>query len=226
MPFAKDFFDVGLFTNQAEAVRAFYSGLGLSFDHTLKLGGGVLQHRYQADEAVLKINDARDPLAPRPEGNPWIELIIASPECRSPTTSVDPDGNRVTCVPVGYEGNEGLTVRLSVTSPNSSRTFYMDALGLTEDSPGVLRCGRARLRLEESGQPPAAEAPLAATGLRYLTFQVFDCDAAYARAIQAGAVSGRAPVTLGNTARIAFVYDPDGTWIELSERASVTGKAV
>ena len=205
MPFAKDFFDVGLFTNQAEAVRAFYSGLGLSFDHTLKLGGGVLQHRYQADEAVLKIND---------------------PECRSPTTSVDPDGNRVTCVPVGYEGNEGLTVRLSVTSPNSSRTFYMDALGLTEDSPGVLRCGRARLRLEESGQPPAAKAPLAATGLRYLTFQVFDCDAAYARAIQAGAVSGRAPVTLGNTARIAFVYDPDGTWIELSERASVTGKAV
>ena len=32
-----------------------------------------------------------------------------------------------------------------------------------------------------------------------------------------------APVTLGTTARISMVRDPDGNWIELSQRASITG---
>jgi lactoylglutathione lyase len=30
-------------------------------------------------------------------------------------------------------------------------------------------------------------------------------------------------VTLGSTARISMVRDPDGNWIELSQRASLTG---
>ena len=32
-----------------------------------------------------------------------------------------------------------------------------------------------------------------------------------------------APVTLGTTARISMVRDPDGNWIELSQRASIVG---
>lgn len=229
MPFAKDFFDVGLFTNQADAVRAYYSQLGLPFDHTLKLGGGVLQHRYQADAAVLKINDARDELPQRPERAPLLELIIATPTCTSPMTGTDPDGTTVTCVPPGHDGIQGLALRLGVASLEVSTSFYIGALGLTEVSPGVLSCGRGLLLLDEPAEPAetlCADAPLAALGLRYLTLQVFDCDAAYASALQAGATSGRAPVTLGSTARIAFVRDPEGVWIELSERASVTGKAV
>lgn len=226
MHFAKDFFDVGLFTNQADAVRAFFTQLGLAFDHTLKLGGGVLQHRYQVEDAVLKINDARDRLPVRPDGSPLIELIIASRDCHVPATHTDPDGTRITCVPTGHDGIEGLAVRLAVTSLKLSNAFYTGALGFTEESPGVLRCGRAMLLLQETGSASNTESPLAAVGLRYLTLQVFDCDAAYARALQAGATSGRPPVTLGNTARIAFVCDPDGTWVEISERASVTGKPV
>ncbi len=226
MPFAKSFFDVGLFTNQADAVRAYYSELGLPFDHTLKLGGGVLQHRYQADGAVLKINDARDPLPQRPEATPLIELIIASRRCNDPVTGTDPDGTPVTCVPAGHDGILGLAVRLRVASITVSRAFYTNALGMTEVSSGILSCGHGLLLLSETAQTVQTETPLAALGLRYLTLQVFDCDAAYARALQAGATSGREPLTLGTTARIAFVRDPDGVWIELSERASVTGTAV
>lgn len=226
MPFAKDFFDIGLFTNNADAVRAYYSGLGLPFDHTLKLGGGVLQHRYQADLAVLKINDARDPLPPRIDNCPLAELIIASPTCTMPTTGVDPDGTPVSVVPPGHQGIEGLAIRLKVASLQASQRFYLEALGLTEVSPGVMACGRSLLQLEETGTQPQPGMPLAALGLRYLTLQVSDCDASYAKALQAGATSGRVPVTLGNTARIAFVLDPDGVWVEISERASVTGRAV
>jgi predicted enzyme related to lactoylglutathione lyase len=81
--------------------------------------------------------------------------------------------------------------------------------------------------LEQGDTPPQDDQQgLAATGLRYLTLQVFDCDAAYAEALGNGAKGEREPVTLGTTARIAFIRDPDGVWIELSERASVTGKPV
>jgi lactoylglutathione lyase len=31
------------------------------------------------------------------------------------------------------------------------------------------------------------------------------------------------PTTLGTTARISMVRDPDGNWIELSQRASIVG---
>lgn len=225
MPFAKAFFDVGLFTNQSAAQQAFWSQhMALPFDHTLKLGGGVLQHRFNAGEAVLKLNDARDPL-PAAQG-PIRELLVADVGCSQPESVQDPDGNRITRVPSGQDGIEGLAVRLAVTDIARSMQFYTRALGCVQEGSNRLRAGQASLLLETSDHPADQQQPLAATGLRYLTFQVFDCDAAHRAALDAGASNGRDPVTLGSTARIAFVRDPDGTWIELSERASVTGKAV
>jgi hypothetical protein len=38
-----------------------------------------------------------------------------------------------------------------------------------------------------------------------------------------GGREARAPVTLGTTARVSMARDPDGNWIELSQRASITG---
>jgi lactoylglutathione lyase len=32
-----------------------------------------------------------------------------------------------------------------------------------------------------------------------------------------------APVKLGDVAHISFVRDPDGNWIEISQRKSITG---
>ncbi|MHB8576260.1 MAG: VOC family protein [Dehalococcoidia bacterium] len=41
--------------------------------------------------------------------------------------------------------------------------------------------------------------------------------------IARGVEEGRPPVTLGSVARISFIRDPDGNWIEVSQRASLTG---
>ncbi|MCC5810685.1 MAG: VOC family protein [Ectothiorhodospiraceae bacterium] len=225
MPFAKAFFDVGLFSNQAAAQRRFWSDrIGLPFDHTLKLGGGVLQHRFAAGDAVLKLNDARDPL-PTAKG-PIEEILAVDPACTQPETLSDPDGNRITRVPHGHDGISGLAVRLAVSDLERSAAFYQEALGCTQVSSGRLQVGNASLLLTATDSAPDPEQPLAAIGLRYITLQVFDCDAAHRAALSAGARNGRDPVTMGKTARIAFVRDPDGTWIELSERASVTGKPV
>lgn len=225
MLFAKAFFDVGLFSNQAAAQQQFWSGqIGLPFDHTLKLGGGVLQHRFAAGDAVLKLNDARDAL-PAAKGT-IDELLVADPACAHPETLSDPDGNRITRVPHGHDGISGLAVRLAVSDPARSAVFYQEALGCAQVGPNRLQVGDASVLLTATNSPPELEQPLARIGLRYITLQVFDCDAAHRAALAAGAHNGRDPVTMGKTARISFVRDPDGTWIELSERASVTGKPV
>ena len=62
-----------------------------------------------------------------------------------------------------------------------------------------------------------------ARGYRYLTIQVHDCDAMHAAVLAAGGREGSPPRTLGAVARISFVRDPDGNWIELSQRASLVG---
>ena len=74
---------------------------------------------------------------------------------------------------------------------------------------------------------PAPDAPhdvsIDGKGWRYITFQVFEGDREHAHVLAHGGREARAPVTLGTTARISMVRDPDGNWIELSQRASLTG---
>jgi lactoylglutathione lyase len=60
-------------------------------------------------------------------------------------------------------------------------------------------------------------------GFRYITIQVWDVDAEHAGIVDRGGAEGRPAITLGTTARISFVRDPDGNWIEISQRASLTG---
>ena len=38
-----------------------------------------------------------------------------------------------------------------------------------------------------------------------------------------GGAEGMAPVRLGDVAYISFVRDPDGNWLEISQRKSITG---
>jgi lactoylglutathione lyase len=60
-------------------------------------------------------------------------------------------------------------------------------------------------------------------GWRYITFQIFKVDDEHAHVLAAGGREAMPPTTLGTTARISMVRDPDGNWIELSQRASLVG---
>jgi predicted enzyme related to lactoylglutathione lyase len=64
---------------------------------------------------------------------------------------------------------------------------------------------------------------MTAKGYRYVTIQVRDVDREHAGILARGGAEGRGPLTLGKLARISFVRDPDGNWIEISQRASLTG---
>jgi len=222
MELAKPHIDVGLFTDRTEEMLAFWQhNVGLPFEETLPLGGGVRQHRHAMNGSVLKLNSVRDPMAGQPAAG-YRELLIARPGLDAPRPLADPDGNHVTLVPPGHEGVAGIMVRLAVRDEVAFHRFYGEALRLERAGGRTYRCGDSLL--EFAADPSAvAVGPMQARGFRYVTIQVRDIDREHAGIVARGGTEGRAPVTLGTTARISFVRDPDGNWIEISQRASLTG---
>ncbi len=222
MDLAKPCIDVGLHTNQRDAMLRFWQErVGLRFDHTLKLGGGQQQHRHDMNGSVLKVNHARDPL---PELAPagYRELLIARSGRREAESLRDPDGNRVTLLPPGSEGVTGIGVRLAVRDEAAFHEFYTKALQLEPLVDRAYRCGDSLLFVSRDGSATRTDA-LSGPGYRYITIQVRDVDAEHRGILERGGEEARAPITLGSVARISFVCDPDGNWIEISQRASLTG---
>ncbi len=230
MQLAKKQIDVGLYTNQTEAMLEFWqTEVGLPFEEMLPLGQGVRQHRHGMNGSVLKLNSVRDPM---PDAKPcgYRELWIASPEMVSePRVLWDCDGNGVRLVPYGHSGVSGVALKLAVSNAAAFNTFYGRVMRLPPATKNAYRCGDSLLTFEQDPNVARAalagprETPLQAKGLRYFTIQVLDVDREHATLVERGATEGMAPITLGQTARISFIRDPDGNWIELSQRASLTG---
>jgi lactoylglutathione lyase len=218
MQLVKKQIDVGLYTNQTEAMLAFWqTQVGLRFDEMLPLGQGVRQHRHDMNGSVLKLNSVRDPMpAAKPSG--YRELWIASVEELEPLVLWDCDGNAVRLVPSGYMGVNGIALTLAVRNAAAFNDFYGRVMRLPPATKNAYRCGDSLLRFEEDPRA-AGDTPLQAKGLRYFTIQVRDVDREHATLVERGATEALAPVTLGQTARISFIRDPDGNWIELSQRS-------
>jgi lactoylglutathione lyase len=220
---SKQHVDVGLFTDNAETMLAFWQQkVGLPFEELLPVGGGVRQHRHGMNGSVLKLNASREPLPADAGPTGYRELLIARDGLGAPVRLTDPDGNAVTLVPRGHDGVEGIGVRLGVRDVAAFRDFFGRILGLEEAATNRYRCGDSLLMFEQD--PTAGRAgDMQGRGYRYLTVQIFDVAAEHAELVRRGAEEGRAPVTLGTTARISFIRDPDGNWIEVSQRSSLTG---
>ena len=99
----------------------------------------------------------------------------------------------------------------------------MDAFGATGVADHVYRVGTTVVRLVDD---PGVDrtGPLQAAGFRYLTVQVRDVQSEHARIVALGYDEAMPPRKLGDVAAISFVRDPGGNWIEISQRASLTGK--
>ena len=222
MQLAKNQIDVGLYTNDTAAMLEFWqTQVGLPFEAMQPLGQGVRQHRHDMNGSVLKLNSVRDPM-PSAKQSGYRELWIASTEVTEPLALRDVNGNAVRLVPHGYASVSGIALKLAVTSASRFHDFYGRVLQLQPASKSGYRCGSSLLLFEEQARV-AQDAPLRAKGFRYITIQVVDVDREHAKLVERGAVEATPPITLGETARISFIRDPDGNWIELSQRASLTG---
>jgi predicted enzyme related to lactoylglutathione lyase len=226
MNFAKPHVDVGLYVRDIAAALAFWQhSVGAVFDHTLAIRRGVRQHRHDLFGSVLKINNSREPLPDNPPTG-YRELLVARGDIAEPRPMRDPEGNRVTPVPRGCFGVDRIGMRLAVRDLTAHRNFYAGALGLAEEqmdgAGAAFRAGDSIILLDETDDAPA-DAVIDGYGWRYITFQIHKVDEEHAVALAHGAREGLAPTTLGETARISMIRDPDGNWIELSQRASIVG---
>jgi len=219
MKLAKPCLDLGLSTNRRDEQLAFWQNdVGLAYDHMGKLGGGMQQHRHHMHGSILKVNHARDPLAPAALSG-FRRLIIAQDGIAAPRDLLDPDGNAVRLVPTGHDGITDIAVELAVNDIEASRRFYVEAMGFSG-----LMCGTTRLILTPGRVEPSPD--WRASGFRYITVQVFDAVAAHNQVLARGGTEAAPPQILGDVVRYSFVRDPDGNFIEISERTTLTGRAL
>jgi lactoylglutathione lyase len=220
MELANKHIDIGLYTNQAEAMLAWWqSEVRLPYQEMLKLGGGVHQHRLGLNGSVLKVNSVRDPM-PSVKRSGYRELWIASTEVLEPLELRDTDGNFIRLLPMGHSGVNGILLKLAVSDAGRFRDFYGRVLRLPSAGTNAYRCGDSLLSFVHDPRAHR-DTPLQGRGLRYFTVQVVDLDREHATALERGATEGLAPIALGETARISFLRDPDGNWVELSQRATL-----
>lgn len=222
---AKHQLDIGLTTEHRDATLAFWQDeVGLTYDGPLSVGGGVQQHRHSFRGSIIKINHSRNAVDPEPPSG-YHRLFVTQPDRTAVREATDPGGNRVVLVPAGHEGITQIAMEIGVRDVDAHARFWGDIVGLpTAPRSGyqAFRVGDSVLRLVHDPDAPT-DSTRRGAGYRYCTLQVFDADAEYRRCIAAGARDGHEPFTHGDVARYGFIRDPDGNWIELSQRASITG---
>ncbi|MFT4585848.1 MAG: lactoylglutathione lyase [Gammaproteobacteria bacterium] len=221
MRLAKPHLDIGLFTNEIAEHRAFWGeSVGLRLDHELTLEKGWVQHRYDAHDSVIKINHITAPLDHQPRSG-YVGLTIAG----NATSNFDgqhPNGDHVRVVPPGTDGIVGIGITVGSPDPDRLMKFYVEALEFEQRAPYIACCGDTLLFVEEGPGGRVTE-NFIGPAFRYLTVQIFDADAACDQVVARGGRLAQACRTLGEVARYGLVCDPDGNWIEMSARASLTG---
>lgn len=223
MRLAKQHLDIGMFTKSIERHHAFWENeIGLRFDLELPVSEGWVQHRFDAHNSVIKVNDNKNPMRDWPPTG-YTGLTIAR-DGGPVWEGLHPDGGRVRLVPKGTDGVVGIGI--TVTTPNPARMmdFYIGAMEFERVSESVARCGDTLLFVERGvGGVETDDFKALGPGYRYLTIQIFDADEDTDGILRRGGRLAAAPTDYGTIARVSFVKDPDGNWIEVSARASLTG---
>jgi predicted enzyme related to lactoylglutathione lyase len=229
MDLAKPQVDVGLFTQQLEAMQAFYGErLGLQFESVLPVGGGFRQYRYLCNGSVIKLMHSRDALRRRRPGG-YETLMLTTPKVTEVKALADPDDNTVELLPPGRDDVTQMEIRVGVSDVAASGQFYMSAFGAVDLGHDRYKIGETIFGVfHEPEIHHPARAPfanplevvkaMAELGIQYVTVQVRNCDAAFSAVKAAGAAVAVEPANFGTVARICFVRDPDGNFIEISQR--------
>ena len=225
MRLAKQHLDIGMFTTSLDRHHAFWEQeVGLRFDMVLPVPvrEGWVQHRFDAHNSVIKVNDYGSPLPATPPTG-YVGLTIA--RNGGPLwEGMHPDGGLVRLVPKGTDGVVGIGITVATPNPARMMAFYIDAMEFERVSERVARCGDTLLFVETGvGGVESEDFIGPGPGYRYLTIQIFDADQDTDGILRRGGRLANAAKDYGTVARVSFVKDPDGNWIEVSARASLTG---
>ena len=225
MNLAKPRIDIGFATNNAPAALAFWQNeIGLPFDYTQPIRRGYKQHRHDLCGSILKINQVYEPLPDNPPSG-YLELLIArdiaAPSRWSIRKAIASRWCQRACTGSNASGSVLAFAMSKRIAASIWKRLACRRVGRADGAMTFL-AGDTVLIVEHAADAPD-DAAFDGKGWRYITFQVFEVDREHAYVLAHGGREARAPVTLGTTARISMVRDPDGNWIELSQRASLTG---
>ena len=221
MKLSKKSLDVGFFCTELQADRDFWGNkLQLEFQGTLELGEGIvahptIQYRYKVQDSIIKVNDYQSDL-PNGRGDPsgYSSLLIAG-NVRAPSSFEVISGETITLVPKGHLGLTGLGI--TVTSENTDRLvdFYTEVMQFQSLGYRKVAAGETLIFIED-GKSGTETSTFVGTGFRYLTLHVTNADSALEEIAGRGGKIAMPPVDYGSIARLGFVTDPDGNWIEVA----------
>ena len=230
MKVSRRLFDVGVITNQREAMLEFWRDeIGFPVERELHPVEGVMQYKLTMMGAVFKLNCLEREL-PRRAGLGGVRmLLLADPSTDRPRHLHDPDGNLVCVVPPGYRGINTFGVHFAVSDEAAFAHFFGDVLALPKIGDRMYDFEGATISFAWS--PDAVPGPDPSgngTGYLYLTLQVMDVEAAHAEVVGRGAIEARPPSTEHTTtdSNISFIVDPDGNQIEISQRPDLVAAAL
>jgi catechol 2,3-dioxygenase-like lactoylglutathione lyase family enzyme len=166
---------------------------------------------------------------------PYRRLELGEGSALKVAFASDADGNALELVGLAKPAGERFTARmqigLTVADIERSRHFYGQLLGLREEpemklpkSMGVVGntrygfvCGATTIKFWSRGALPVKTgAPARQTGIRLMTAFVPNVDATWSELRARGVTVKGEPHDFGGIARVAFIADPDGNWIELA----------
>ena len=221
MSLAKSVIDVGYFTEDLAKTLDFWRiEVGLDYEPPVKFNDGLTQYRHKLGDSIIKINTSKNLLNNNP--GRYAKLVIAREGQTTPETVFDPDGNEIMFVPPGYNSVTGVGICIKTSRIELYKQFYQDDLECAAISDNTFQLGDSIIFLEKD--PNASRARhWVDKGLRYFTIHVRQIDNTYAALMDAGVEPGEAPYSIGKIARISFIKDPDGRWVEVAQRASLAG---
>jgi lactoylglutathione lyase len=225
MQLVKPAIDIALATERVKPLSLFWRDVpGVTPGQVIPMGPGHEQHRFDANGSLLKFNHHFP--APLPDNPPsgYREVLIAGKGVKTYRRMIDPDGNRLSLVPPGFDGVTQLGIRVAVRDMAAHRQFYSSVLELPEEGSGKFRAGETLIFLEESLDAPA-DASARGRGWRYMTLQISDLATEHAAVVGRGAREAFAPTTGANGAQFSMIRDPDGNWIELLQPARMENAA-
>jgi len=218
---AKSCVDIGYFTDNLPPMLEFWrTTIGLEYEAPVEFNNGLTQYRHKLGNSIIKINTSSRSLSDKPGG--YAKLLIAKKGQTTTETLFDPDGNEIVFVPPGYKSITDLGICVRSSKMTLCREFYKNALECTILGTNIFQLGTSIILLEEDTER-GHNGHWVNTGFRYFTIHVKRIDDTYASLMKKGVASGEKPYSIGEIARISFIKDPDGRWIEVAQRASLAG---
>lgn len=221
---SKPYIDVGYFSNKGQALNSFYADeVSLPSGPKLALENGYDLYRFDVGGSALKVNDLATPI-PQAIVN-YARIAIPTRNIETRREMRDPDGNPVDLVPFGDRGVTQLGISWILPNEDAVHDFAVNTLGAVNIGGLSYQFGNTTILFEAHSDAPRANA-LEARGLSYVTIHVADLPTAHEHLIRNGCTEAIPPTPFRDITAYSFVRDPLGGWIEVSQRADLTGKPV